>query len=288
MSIEKEGNFEQEAESVESSAAHIQQLLKTEEENNPEYKDCLEKLEQEYKRRAGKASIFIKRLKEKIKDFDWFIIPPVMDRTDYGYATDLDLVVIYEQEGEIPEYEHEIDDIFIIPKFIPQDQLAEIKSKYPEIGEWYQAKIEQEKPEEMTGGEKIDTDSFVDKLRYAIPPEKREQIREFRLKLADHFIDRAKKRINIVTWRVSGSTVEAPEQSSECSDLDVDILIDPQTPEAEDEMFFYLQHYLAHKFSEKFGVKIDVHADTVQQLKEMGRHDEKLKEFYERYFDVEL
>jgi len=264
----------------------IDQLLEVEKEKNPKFKECLRKLEQEYERRVAKANMFIDQLFEKMgRKFDWFIVSPVMMRTDYGYSNDIDLVIIFGDNEKIPDYNKLIDDVFIIPTFIDKDILEKLSSKHPEMGEWYKKQIEKEKPKGKDNNKPVDV-SPLEEIRYLVPDNIRKLVRKYRLKLADHFISKAKKTANILSWYVSGSTTENPEKFSVCSDLDLEILTNPQTPEEENETYLYLHNYLNYKFAEDFQTKICFSEMTLDTIKRMSKNNPKMKDFYEKRFNI--
>lgn len=219
------------AENIDIETEEIKQLLKNEERANPEYRECKESLRIEFERRAGKANEYIEKISKKIGKPDWFIVPPVMSRTDYGYMSDIDLVIISDSIVEQDEYKE--GEVFITPRIIKKSEVEKYGSAFPELADWYDKKIKEEKPKGTSDIKEIDVLSLEDKLRYSLSKEKRERIRNYRIKLADHFIEAAKKRVDIVSWNLSGSTADEPDKFSACSDLDFEILVDPSSIEEE-------------------------------------------------------
>lgn len=272
----------------ETEYKQIHQLLENEQRTNPEYQECLEKLKQEFGRRVDKANLLIQNLSEEMKNIEWFIAPPVMSRTDYGYNADIDLVVVHDSEVQVPKYDNEIDGVFIMPTFITRGEITKLEHKYPEIREWYQNKLEGKKFEGKSENQPIDVLSLEDKLRYSISPEKREQLRNYRLVLANHFMKIVNKKIDTVSWDISGSTVADIDKFSVCSDLDLEILVNPETPEQESEIFFYLHHYLKHKFAEDYETKMCFTETTLDFVKRIATLDPKMKDFFEKQFRIKL
>lgn len=264
------------------------ELLEHERQANLEYRVCLERLKQEYDRRVAKANLFIKNLSEKIGKFDWFIVPPVMSRTDYGYSSDIDLNIIIEQGDSYPQYNNEIDDIFVSPNFISKEQIIKLGNKYPEVIDWYRKKIDSRKPKGEPNNEPVDVISLEDTLRYSISPEMREQIRLYRLSLAEYFIELAKNRLDIVSWNISGSTIEDTSKFSICSDLDLEIVVDPNTPEQSSEIFFYLHNYLAYRFKEEYQTEMCFVEMDLENIKLIASKNPKMKSFFENKFRIEL
>lgn len=285
--IEELGNVEYPS-GLETEHEQICQLLENEQQTNLEYKECLEKLKQEFDRRVAKANLLIQNLSEKMGKIEWFIIPPVLSRTDYGYSTDIDLVIIHDSEVRIPKYDNEVDDVFMIPTFITKEQITEMGSKYPEVAKWYEKKIKEEKPKGKPENQNIDVLSLEDKLRYSISPEKREQLRNYRLVLANHFMETVRKRVDVISWDVSGSAVADIDRFSVCSDLDLEILVNPETPGQESEIFFYLHHYLKHKFAEDYETKMCFTETTLDFIKKMANLNPKMKDFFEKQFRIKL
>lgn len=198
-------------------------------------------LQKEFDRRVYELHAYVSDLKEILgAPFnEWFIVPPVMNRTDFGYSDDLDFVVLlppgvredYEQIIALTQRYAGEQEVFFSLNFITQEELGELKIQVPEMHSWYQKKFREEKPK----GRKLKYSGFSeqskeleDRLRGLLSPVEKENLRQEYLRIAEEFIEETRKRVEVVAWTVSGSTVEAIEKFGFSSDLDLEILTSPK------------------------------------------------------------
>lgn len=263
----KTNSFENKRILIEKDFSKISKILEKEIENNEEFSEVILKIKSEYERAKSKSFDYIKKLKnEGMSDFEWFIPPSVLTRTDFGYSNDMDIYVIYDEDEISPKVVQEniIENTFFMPEFISFSEIEKASEKFPKIEEWFRKKIIEDKVGDKNNKEFDDLYQYEDRLRYSLSEDVREEIREFRIKLAEYFIETAKKDgVGIKGWSIEGSTADNDKKFSICSDLDLNIEVDLKDYEDESNVNFYFNKYLKNVFKEKYGVKIDFHIESI-------------------------
>ena len=274
---------------------------KTEEPTSSEIQSVKEVLREEFDRRIYELHTYISDLETILETSltRWFVVPPVMGRTDFGYLNDIDFVVLtplptqqdYEQVSALTQRHLEERKVFFTPNFITEEEFQEMEVHTPEMFSWYQDRLSRPKPE----GKKARYDGFFDqaeklesRLRKSLSPAEKEKLRQERLKTAGQFIKEAQSEVEIIAWTVSGSTTGNLEKFGTSSDLDLDILTDPKDEDQERICWRHLHQYLTWKYAEEKGIKIDCGEWTIKHLKQFSRVNPKMKKFFERMFDIKL
>jgi len=280
---------EKQSNNIDVEYEKVKQLIDTECDNQ-ECKKNFDKLKREFNRRAAYVAEYMSKLSKKSNNFEWFIVPAVTNRTDFGYNGDIDVKIVYSGDEDPINYKDEFneeDNIYLYAHSISRKRLDDIGEKYPEVAEWYKNMLAKPK---LAGADSsvIDVLSLEDNLRGSISGDSLEKIRQFRLSLAEEFINKAKKQIDIKGWNVSGSTSKKEGHFSFISDLDLEILIDPIDEAEESDINFYLIDYLQKEFAQKYNVKMDFTVVTVSHLQKMVDGDNDRKKYFEKVYNTKF
>ena len=260
----------------------------------PEGREIREVLEKEYQRRIAilnKALDDLKIPKELI-----IISPPVLDRTDFGYNTDLDIIFLGEEEQGSNLYNRlykEGEFLATVDHYGPE-RLREIERALPELYDFLMRRrgnilVTDPKLAEGSGwnfwgqAEKLEA-----KARTLLGPEEKEQLREQRLAIGKQFVDEARQKANVVAYAFSGSMLENMERFGAISDLDIDLVIDSPDPVAKSNALDWVYVYLKWKYTEEYGIKVDIFPTELNDLKQMAALDSDMADFYKRIFGIDL
>lgn len=260
---------------------------------NPGGEKIRERLEKEYDRRISifKNVLVVLEIPEDLV----VLAPPVLDRTDFGYTSDIDLVFLgtEEQRDELYQKLYASFEILSSIIHIDQERLAKIESELPELYQFLMQRrgnipIKETKME-------IPVVNFWDealeleiKARTALLPEDKLLLKEQRLKIGRDFVDEVKQRIPVLGHNFSGSMMTDMERFGTNSDLDIGLLTNPADEKAERNAFDWIHLYLKWKYAERFGTQVDASDTSLNFARMMASHDSKFKDYYQREFGIDI
>ncbi|MDD5750145.1 MAG: hypothetical protein PHU56_00640 [Candidatus Pacebacteria bacterium] len=261
----------------------------------PEGREAGKILREEYERRIAVLKNALGAL--NLSEESLVIVPPVSERTDFGYGTDLDIIFFGSQEqGDLLHSRlYEEGGLFADIDCIGQERLSDIKNKMPEFYDFLtdrRGKIPfHSLPESIESsrdaGKRFleQAESLEAKIRTVVSPEDKANLKEYRLAIGRQFIKESAEKIKIVATAFSGSMMEDMDRFSINSDLDIDLVIDSPDTAAEDNAREWLL-YLKLKYALEYGIKADVFPTELEHFKNMAAFDKDMTDFYQRYFGV--
>ncbi len=223
------------------------------------WKTIKDKLDQEYARRI---EILISILDSyQIPKDSLVVVPPVLTRTDFGYTSDFDLVFLGDYYKYCILYK-ELRNRGIRPFIINLnnvDRLDKILLYLPEFYLFLKRRIGYI-PSINVGmsineNHLFNPQELEEETRKILTYEEKLRLREERIEIGKAFIKEVKLRVPVIGYEFSGSTMNNIEKFSFTSDLDINLLINPQDEEL---ALYWIHMFLKWKFAEKFGIKIDV------------------------------
>lgn len=253
-----------------------------------EKEKALERMRIEYERRK----LIIKNALSFLGNSEELVIlaPPVLDRTDFGYVADLDIVFWGDSQQEMDLFEKMNEsemDLFVIR--YDKDRLVEISEKVPAFYLFLKERkcgVEIENYPNTEAGNFFDeAPELEEQIRKSISLQDKISLKNKRLRIGAEFINDTKKYLNVLGFCFSGSMVNNFEKFGINSDLDIDILYDSR----EDSLAFEFLHiYLKWKYAEEFGIKIDIGDTEIKSAKRMALRDKNLNEFYLKKFGIDV
>jgi len=260
---------------------------------NPEGKKIREKLEKEYDRRMsifGNVLTVLEIPKESI-----ILAPPVLDRTDFGYTSDIDFVFLGTDEERNKLYQRLHASFEILPFIVHIDQkrLAEIENELPEFYQFLMQRkgnvpskdVETEIPIVNFYDEAPELET---KARTVLSQEEKSLLKEQRLKIGDSFVNEVRQKVPVLGHTFSGSMMFDTERFGVNSDLDIDLLIDPGDERAEKNVRDWIHVYLKWKYAEEFGIKVDVGDVSLESAHMMAVYDPRFAAYYIREFGIDV
>jgi len=277
---------------LKSQGPEIKPEVKFELSMTPEGKEIKERLEKEYNRRI----IILKNVLEVLEIPKDLVVlaPPVLERTDFGYTSDIDLVFLGTKEQMEKLYQKLHTSFEILPFIIYFDQkrLTEIKNDLPELYQFLMQKKgniqEKEGMIETAGNYWDEAKKLEAKMRTILPLEDKLRLKEQRLKIGSNFVEEVKQKVQVLGHAFSGSMMTDMEKFGINSDLDIDLLINPASEKAERNAFDWIHLFLKWKYAEKFGIKIDVSETTLDFARLLSSHEPKFIDYYKEKFGIEI
>jgi len=263
------------------------------ENRNFEREEILTEIKLEHERRVHKLHDIVEKL--HLYNDEIIVAPPVLNRTDFGYSSDLDIIFLGSEEQSEKIYSSLIEEgIFSSIMTIGVSELHEIQGQLPEF---YQMLMEKKGNvgsylEISPGVSKTDFDAISSELENKIRsfPTKEEKVnlREERMKIGKEFMEDIKKRLPVLGFSFSGSMISDMQRFSVNSDIDIEYITTNISGPRENMNLIYWEHYLKWKYAEKFHVKIDSLGLSYNVLHEMALRDGELSERYKRDFGIDL
>lgn len=258
----------------------------------PEGKKIRERLDEEYNRR-------ITILKNVLVDLEIsedliVLAPPVPDRTDFGYTSDVDLVFLgTDEQGE--KLYQKLHTSFEILSFIVHfgpDRLAEIKNDLPELYQFLMQRkgnIPMKKGGIETAGDYwVEATELETKARTVLSPEDKLRLKEQRLKIGNSFVGEVNQKVPVLGHTFSGSMMSDMERFGINSDLDIGLLTNPVDEKAERDAFDWIHLFLKWKYTEEFGIKVDASDTTLKFARMMAKHEPKFADYYKEEFGIDI
>lgn len=266
--------------------------VKFELSETPEGKEMREKLEKEYDRRI----IILRNVLAALEIPENLVVlaPPVLDRTDFGYISDIDLVFLGtgEQREKLYQKLHTSFEIFPFIIHLDSDRLTEIKKDLPEL---YQFLIQRKGNIPTKEGEIKTAENYWDeaaelkeKSRTILSTEDKLRLKEQRLKIGNCFINEVRQKVPVLGHKFSGSMMSDIEKFGISSDLDIDLLINPADEKAEQNAHDWICLFLKWKYAEKFRINVDAYYTTLEFARKMALHKPKFINFYRQEFGIDI
>ncbi|NTW30512.1 MAG: hypothetical protein HGA33_04480 [Candidatus Moranbacteria bacterium] len=258
-----------------------------------EYEEIREILEKEFGRRIG---VLKKTLVELgISEDTVILAPPVLNRTDFGYVADIDLVFLGNEEQEKSLYEKLQDDFGIYP-FVVRYDPVDLEKMREELPEFYSFLMERRgnikaanvatspRPEEF-----FDKAADLEaKARTLQSKEEKLALKKERLTIGERFVDDVGKRVAVLGYCFSGSMMNDMDRFSSISDLDIEVLTNYKDEKDKARAFGCIHIYLKWKYAEEFGIKIDVGDTDLKSAKKLASQDRNLRNHFERQFGIDV
>ncbi|MFH1175584.1 MAG: hypothetical protein V1698_02590 [bacterium] len=251
-----------------------------------------ERLEKEYNRRIIILKNVLVAL--EIPEDLVILVSPALDRTDFGYTSDIDLVFLGTNEQEEKLYQKLHTSFEILPFIIHlnPERLTEMEKDLPELYQF----LTQRKGNIPTKEGEIETaESYWDEAteletrsRTILSPEDKLRLKEQRLKIGNNFVDEVKQKVPVLGYTFSGSMMTDIKRFGINSDLDIDLLINPVDVKAERNAYDWIHLFLKWKYAEEFGIKVDVHDTNLEFARRMASHEPKFVDFYKKEFGIDI
>lgn len=266
--------------------------VKFELSGTPDGREIREKLEKEYNRRI----IILKNVIVALEIPEDLVIlaPPVLDRTDFGYTSDVDLVFLGTDEQREKLYQRLHTSFEILPFIIHinPERLTEIGIDLPEL---YQFLMQKRGNIPARGGTVESAGDYWNeateleiKARTVLSPEDKLRLKEQRLKIGNNFVDEVKQKVPILEHTFSGSMMTGMQRFGINSDLDIDFLINPANERAERNAYDWIHVFLKWKYAEEFGIKVDAFVTSLESARMMALHEQKFVEYYKKKFGIDI
>ncbi|MDI6883505.1 MAG: hypothetical protein QMC93_03595 [Patescibacteria group bacterium] len=266
--------------------------VKFELSRTPEGREIRERLEKEYDRRI----IILKNVLAVLGIPEDLVVlaPPALDRTDFGYTSDVDLVFLGTDEQEKKLYQKLHTSFEILPFIIHlnQEKLTEIKKDLPEL---YQFLMQRKGNIPTKEGEIETAENYwkeaaelETRSRTILSIEDKLRLKEQRSKIGNSFVDEVKQEVPVLGYTFSGSMMTDIKRFGINSDLDIDLLINPVGEKAERNTYNWIHLFLKWKYAEEFGIKVDVHDTTLEFARRMVSHEPKFVDFYKKEFGIDI
>jgi len=258
----------------------------------PEGKEIRERLEKEYDRRITTLKNVLGAL--EIPEDLVVLAPPVLDRTDFGYTADIDLVFLGTDEQREELYQKLHTSFEILPSIIHlnPERLTEIKENLPEL---YQFLMQRKGNIPIKEGKiEITKDYWEEaadleiKARTILSSEDKRRLKEQRLKIGNDFVNEVKQKVLVLGYNFSGSMMTDMEKFGINSDLDVDLLIDYADERTKRNVYDWIHLFLKWKYANEFGIKIDIYDTDLEFARKMASHNPKFVDFYKKEFGVDI
>lgn len=261
---------------------------------NPEGREIRERLEREYDRRIVIFKDVLAVL--EIPEDSVVLAPPVLDRTDFGYTSDIDFVFLGTDEQREKLYQRLYTSFEILPFIIQIDpkRLAKIKEDLPEFYQFLAQRrgnipTKQGETEISSGDFWEEAAELETKARVVLSPEDKLVLKEQRLKIGHSFVNEVKQKVPVLGSTFSGSMMTDMQRFGINSDLDIELLTNPPDNEkVERNVFDWIHVYLKWKYAEKFSIKVDVGDTNLKFARMMASHDQKFVDYYKREFGIDI
>ena len=258
----------------------------------PEGREIRERLEKEYDRRI----IILKNVLAVLEISEDLVViaPPALDRTDFGYTSDVDLVFLGTEERREKLYQKLYTSFEILPFIIHIDpqRLTEIENDLPELYQFLMQRrgnVQAREGEIEAAGNYWDEATELEiKARTILLPEEKLRLKEQRLKIGSSFVDEVKQRVPVLGYTFSGSMMIDMERFGINSDLDIDLLINPADEKAERNARDLIHIFLKWKYAEEFGIKVDISDTNLEFARTMASRDPKFVDYYKRVFGIDI
>ena len=218
--------------------------------------------------------------------------PPVFDRTDFGYTSDIDLVFFGTDKQKEELYE-KLYNSSVHPFIVQIDlaRLGEIQVKLPELYEYLTQRRGNFPMKKLETGNPItdfwEEEPELDKSARAIlSSEDKLVLKEQRLEIGRRFVEEVKQRVPVVGYSFSGSTMGDMKRFGINSDLDIELLVDPKDEEDEKDIQDWIHLYLNWKYAEQFSIKVDAMEISLDFARQMISRDPKTVVWYEKKFGI--
>lgn len=258
----------------------------------PEGREIRERLEKEYNNRITILKDVLAVL--KIPEDLIILAPPVLDRTDFGYVSDIDLIFLgtIKQGEKLYQKLHASFEILPFIIYFSQERLLEIKNDFSEFYHFLMQRKGniQAKESELEANKNYwsEAEELEIKARKILSPKEKLRLKEQRLKIGNSFVEEVKQRVMVLGHAFSGSMMTNIERFGINSDLDVDFLIDSAGEKSERDAIDWINVFLKWKYAEKFGVKIDASHTSLKFAREMVSHEPKFIDYYKKEFGVDI
>lgn len=271
------------------SAEELQER-KFELKQTPEGREIREKIEREYDRRIAILRSVISAL--EIPEDAIILRPPVLDRTDLGYVADVDLILLgsAEERESLFKKIHKTFGVFPFVISINEARFKEIEKALPQLYQFLMSR----KGRIPHGEAEIIESDFTDEAaelemrsRGILTLEEKEILKKQRLKIASKFIEEVSQKVPVVAHALSGSMITHMEHFGINSDLDIDLITNPERG-GEENANDWIHLYLTWKYAEECGVKVDVSDDTLSEAKKMASLLPGIAEYYKKTFGLDL
>ncbi len=258
-----------------------------------EYEEIREILEKEFGRRIGTLKKTLAEL--GIAEDAVILAPPVLNRTDFGYVSDIDLVFLGNEEQEMSLYEKLQDDFGIYP-FVVRYDPVELEKMREELPEFYSFLMERRgNIKAVNVAASPPSEEFLDratdleaKARTLQSEEEKLALKKERLTIGERFVEDVGKQVAVLGYCFSGSMMNDMDRFSSISDLDIEMLTKYEDEKNEEKAFKWIHMYLKWKYAEKFGIKVDVGDTSLKSAKKFASLDPVMRKHFEHRFGVDV
>ncbi|NTW30692.1 MAG: hypothetical protein HGA33_05415 [Candidatus Moranbacteria bacterium] len=250
-------------------------------------------LEREFGRRIGALKKTLAEL--GIAEDAVILAPPVLNRTDFGYVSDIDFAFLGEEEQEARLFEKLCDDFNLYPFAVRYDRedLVEMKEDLPELYSFLMERKGDLRIHAAKDG--IPSSDFLDeapeleaRARTLQSPEEKSALKERRLSIGKDFVEEVRKKITVLGYCFSGSMMDDMDRFGSISDLDIEMLTNYKDEKDKARAFGWIHIYLKWKYAEEFGIKIDVGDTDLKSAKKLASQDRNLRNHFERQFGIDV